>query len=109
VRPGSLLVAASGILLAFLEGYPLFGFLQGGSVNWLLLSNILVLSIVALIVFVFVPRGKVFDQILAEARAKNELTPALRATFHDPMVVWAHRWENFATLAIIYLMIAKPI
>jgi len=108
VRPGSLLLAVTGILLAVLEGYPLFGFIQGGQVNWLLIANLLVLSIVALIIFVFTPRGKIYDAALKEARAQGVITPALRGTFHDPVVVWAHRWENLATLLIIILMVAKP-
>jgi hypothetical protein len=108
VRPFSLALAASGILLAFLEGYPMLGFLQGGPVNWLLVANLLVLSIIALIVLVFVPRGRVFDQILADAKSKGTITPALRSEDAEPVVVWAHRWENVATLAILVLMIAKP-
>lgn len=108
VRPFSLALAASGILLAFLEGYPMLGFLQGGQVNWLLTANLLVLSIIALIVLVFVPRGRVFDQILADAKSKGTITQALRAEDDGVVVVWAHRWENAATLLILILMIAKP-
>jgi uncharacterized membrane protein len=108
VRPGSLAVAASGILLAVLEGYPLFGFLQGGQVNWLFAANLLVLSIVAIIVLVFIPRGKRFDAQLAEAKRKGEITPDLRAEDADPVVVWAHRWENIAIFLVVFLMIAKP-
>lgn len=109
VRPGSMLIAVSGILLAVLEGYPLFGFLQGGQVNWLLISNLLVVSIVALIIFVFIPQGKQFDRLVAESKQKGEITPALRDEDGRPILVWAHRWENVATALILFLMIAKPI
>lgn len=108
VRPFSMAIAASGILLAFLEGYPMLGFLQGGQVNWLLAANLLVLSMAALIVLVFIPRGKTFDQILADAQREGTITQALRSHDADPVQVWAHRWENVATLAILVLMIAKP-
>lgn len=108
VRPFSLAIAASGISLAFLEGYPMLGFLQGGQVNWLLAANLLVLSMVALVVLVFIPRGRMFEQVLADARSKGTLTQALRAQDDDPVGVWAHRWENTATLLILVLMITKP-
>jgi hypothetical protein len=108
VRPFSLLLFGSGVLLALLEGYPLFGFLQGGAVNWLLASNLLVLSIIGLIVFIFIPRDKVYAAALEESKTRGEITPALRATFSDPVLVWGHRWENFAGLAVIFLMIVKP-
>ena len=109
VRPGSLLIAISGILLAVLEGYPLFGVLQGGQVNWLLISNLLVISIIALIIFVFIPQGRQFDGLLEEAKQKREITPALREEDKRPLVVWAHRYENLATALVLFLMIAKPI
>lgn len=108
VIPAPNFVALSGIALAVLEGYPLFGFLQGGPVNWLLVSNLLVVSIILLIVFMFVPRGRQFEKIVAEAKSKKEIIPALLDFDRDPGVVWAHRWENIATGLIVFLMIAKP-
>jgi hypothetical protein len=108
VRPPSLVLFATGILLAFLQGYPLLGFLQGGAVNWLLVSNLLVLSIIGLIIFVFIPRDRVYSAALEDSKARGEITPALRATFSDPVLVWAHRWENLAGLAVIFLMIVRP-
>jgi hypothetical protein len=109
VRPASLVLFASGIILAFMEGYPMLGALQGGQVNWLFISNLLVLSIVALIIFVFIPRDKVYARALEESKASGEITPELRATFTDPVLKWAHRWENLAGLMVIFLMIAKPL
>src|SRR3990172_9224905 len=45
VIPSSNLVILIGIILALLVGWPILGFLQGASQNWLLLSNILVVAI----------------------------------------------------------------
>ena len=108
VQPASMVLFVSGIVLAVLEGYPLLGFLQGGAVNWLLAANVLVLSIVALIVLVFVPRGRQYAEVLQEAETRGEITPTLRATLSDPVVVWAHRWENLAVGLVILLMVVKP-
>ena len=108
VRPGSLAVAASGIILAVLGGWPLFGFLQGAAANWMLVANLLVLSIILTIIFVFIPRGKIYEQLMQEAIAKGEITPALRASFNDPLVRRAHAWEAVATVAVIFLMFTKP-
>lgn len=108
VRPFSSALGLSGILLAVLEGYPLLGFLQGASQNWLLVANLLVLSIFFLIAFVFVPRGRRYDAILEEAKAKGEITQALRDEDREPVNLWAHRWENIATALIVLLMITKP-
>ncbi len=108
VRPGSMVVILAGIVLAVVGGWPLLGSLQGGSSNWLLVSILLLLSIIAEIIFIFVPRGKAFEKALQDAVARGEITPELRATFQDPVDRWAHRWEEIAVVLIIYLMIAKP-
>jgi hypothetical protein len=108
VRPPGLFLAASGIALAYLQGYPLLGFLQGGRVNWLLASNLLVLSVVAVIAFIFIPRGKVYEQRLREAQREGQMTPALRATLEDPVVRAAHLWEGVAVAIIIVLMTTRP-
>ena len=108
VRTGSTVVIIVGIILAVMGGWPIFGFLQGGATNWLLVTILLVLSIVFVIAFVFVPRGRVYEKALQDAVARGEITPELRASFQDPVVRWAHLWEEFSVVVIVYLMIAKP-
>jgi hypothetical protein len=108
VRPGSTAILVSGLALALLQGWPLLGFLQGAQANWLLVANILVITIILLIVFVFVPRGKVYEPVRQAAIAKGEITPELRRSFADPVVRAAHIYEGLATVAIIVLMIVKP-
>jgi hypothetical protein len=108
VRPGSIVVIIAGIILAVIGGWPIFAVLQGGAANWLLVSNLLLLSIIAEIVFIFVLRGKVYEKVQQDAVARDGITPELRATFQDPVVRWAHLWEEISVILIIYLMIAKP-
>jgi len=71
-------------------------------------NNLLLLSLIAEIVFIFVLRGKVYEKVQQDAVARDGITPELRATFQDPVVRWAHLWEEISVILIIYLMIAKP-
>jgi hypothetical protein len=108
VIPGSFLVLAFGLALGLLQSWPILGFLQGAPQNWLLVSNLLLVSMTLIVPFIFVPRGKLFEAALQDAITRSEITPQLRASFNDPVVRWAHRWEEFCLAAIIILMISKP-
>jgi uncharacterized membrane protein len=57
VIPGSFLAVTFGVVLALWSGAPIFGFLQGASHNWLLLSNVLILGTFLLVPLVFLPVG----------------------------------------------------
>jgi uncharacterized membrane protein len=109
VMPGSFGVIVFGVAWALLTGAPLFGFLQGASRNWLLVSNVLVLLIALLVPLVFIPRGKVFDRLLQEAVEQGRITPALRASLDDPVVGLSHGFELAAVLLVFVLMVFKPI
>jgi hypothetical protein len=108
VRMPSIVVLGLGLLAAWLRGWPVLGILQGASVNWLLVSLILYLTLAPLIIWVFLPRGRVFDLALRDARTEGRVTPALAAAFADPVVAAAHAWELAALGLIIALMVTKP-
>lgn len=108
VIPGNLLVIGLGALLAWQGGWPLLGFLQGAATNWLLLTNLLLLAGLLLVPFVYIPRGKRFDQELQDAQAKGQVTPALIACLDDPIVKYAHWGEYVGLLIILALMVLKP-
>jgi hypothetical protein len=108
VRAPSIIVLVLGLLVAWRGGWPILGFLQGGSVNWILASLVLYLTLVPLIVFVFLPRGRIFEQALQDALRLGRVTPALTAAFADPVVAAAHAWELIALGLIVVLMVAKP-
>lgn len=109
VIPGSMLVLLAGIVAAILGGWSMFGFLQGARTNWLLVSLALYLSNIPLIFMVYNPRGRVFGSALDDAAAKNQVTPELRAAFHDPIVAAAHWYEIVTIVLIIALMVTKPL
>jgi uncharacterized membrane protein len=108
VIPGSMAVLVLGALAAWIEGAPLFGFIQGANANWLLVSSVLFVTILALVPTVFIPRGRGFGAALDEAVAAGRVTDRLSAAFRDPVVRAAHIWELIALAAIVWLMISKP-
>lgn len=108
VIPGSTALLVLGLVTAWARGWPLFGVLQGSPINWLFVSLLLFLTIIPLIVFIFVPRGKVFGQKLATAQAQATMTPELRAAMDDPVVRAAHIYEAVVVALVIFLMVMKP-
>ncbi|HEX6386015.1 MAG TPA: DUF2269 family protein [Anaerolineae bacterium] len=108
VIPGNALVIISGILLAWRGGWPIFGFLQGADANWLLVANLILLAELLPVPLIYLPRGKVFDQVLQAALAAGKMTPELRAVLDDPVVKWAHRGEYIGVLVVVALMVLKP-
>ncbi len=102
------IVLILGIGTAIAQGRPFLGPLQGGSVDWLLVSLVLYLSIIPLIPVIFLPRGRLFGAALAEADALGSVTPALTAAFGDRVVRVAHVYEFAAIIGVFVLMITKP-
>jgi hypothetical protein len=108
VIPGSMAVFLIGVILALIGGYPIFGFLQGASQNWLLVANILLVIAMGLVPTVFVPRGKKFEPVLQSALAEGHVTAELRAAMDDPVVKLAHLYEQVSVIVVVALMVFKP-
>jgi hypothetical protein len=104
VRPASLAVLVLGLLAAWARGVPLAG---SGS-WWLLVSLVLYVALFALVPLVFLPRGRVFDGALAEARQQGTVTPTLAGALRDPVVAGARTLELVIFAAILTLMVTKP-
>lgn len=108
VIPGNMLVIIFGVILAIIVHAPIFGFLQGSSQNWLLVTNILLILGGLNVPLIFLPRGKIFDGLMAEALAKGEVTPELKAHLDDKAVKAAHIFEIVSLIIIVILMVFKP-
>lgn len=108
VRPGSFAVLVTGVLAAWMRGWPILGSLQGGHTNWVLVSLLIFLSLIPLIVFVFLPRGKVFRAALDAAVGRGAMTAELTAALSDPAVRAARVYEMIATTVITVLMVTRP-
>ncbi len=108
VIPGMMAILVLGIILALLGHFPLFGFLEGASQNWLLAANLLMIGILAIIPTVLVPRSRKSETILRAALAKGEITSELRIAMADRTVALAHLYEELALPIIVALMVLKP-
>lgn len=108
VVPGSMIVLIAGLLTAWAQGVPILGFLQGSGPNWPLASIVLFAGMIPLIPFVFLPRGRIFDSALEDAKVRGAVTPELRAAFGDRAVLTAHAVELAGVFIILVLMFTKP-
>jgi hypothetical protein len=104
VQMASPLVVVFGLVTAWTQGYPWLGLTTG----WMLLTVLLIIPIFVMIPVIFIPRGRVFEAAMADARAKGIITPALRAAWRDPAVAFARRYELVTIVIIVALMIFKP-
>lgn len=108
VIPASNLMILLGIMLAVMQKWPILGFLQGADRNWLLVSNLLLLLMIALVPIVFIPHNKKVEALVQTASAEGRLTPELNAALHDRRNLWAHRAEETIVLVVAALMVLKP-
>ena len=108
VRPATFIVLATGLVAARFRGWPILGVLQGGNVNWVLTALLVYLSVIPLIVFVFLPKGRVYHARLAEAETEGRVTPALRAALHDRALRMGRAYELVMIGVLVWLMVTKP-
>jgi uncharacterized membrane protein len=109
VIPWSNLIFLLGIILALMQQWPILGFLQGATQNWLLVSNILLIIMLTLIPTVFIPHNKKVESLLQTALAEGRVTPELSAALNDKKNQVAHHVEEIIVLVIAALMVLKPI
>ena len=108
VIPGGNLVLVFGIILAVMLKWPIFGFLQGATQNWLLVSNILLILAMILVGTVFIPYNKRLDSIIQAALADGQINPELSAALNDKTHRVAHLAEEVGVIVIAALMVLKP-
>ena len=102
----TLTVLGVGAALAF--GRPMLGPLQGGSVDWMFASNLLMLPIFGFLVGVYPRVGRRISNALREAQLSGGLTPGLKVAWADPRLRFARTYELVAVSIVLGLMIAKP-
>jgi hypothetical protein len=66
------------------------------------------LSVLPLVFLVLVPRGRIFEAAMADARKRGSMTAELRAAFADSAVALARRCEFVSVGIVLVLMVLKP-
>lgn len=109
VIPVSMAVLLFGLIVTWMQKWPLFGFLQGSPTNWLLVSFILFVGISALIAPLgLVARRKERTHAMEESLAQGSITPRLVTALHDKVVTRFRAAELAVLVVIIILMVMKP-
>ncbi len=102
---GSMATLLTGLLLTWLGHWPL---LNAGVPTWTLVGAVLFLSTIPLVIWVYVPRGKVFSKVFAEALAQKRVTVELRAALSDPLIRTSYLYEYLMFPVVLALMVLKP-
>ena len=102
---GSLATLLTGLLLTWLGHWPL---VNAGVPTWTLVGALLFLSTIPLVIWVYVPRGKVFGKVFAEALAQKRVTAELRAAFSDQVIRAGWLYEYLMFPMVLALMVLKP-
>ena len=108
VSGSGLVTVVLGLFTAWAEGLPILGFLQGGTVNWVLASLILYGVIMVLVFAIQVPRAKVLREALGTALAQGQITPELTAAMNNSAANNAFILQDALIVLIVVLMVLKP-
>jgi hypothetical protein len=106
-RPATFAVLLAGLMAAWARGWPILGLLQGSPTNWVLVSLLVYLTIIPVIAFIFIPRGRIFRAAFEEATSLGQVTPALKAALSDRMVVAARAYELIMIGVITAIMLTR--
>jgi hypothetical protein len=114
-QPFGRLVTAAGVSLtilglgtAFAISRPLLGPLQGATVDWMFVSNLLMLPILGFLVVVYPRFARRMGEALRAAEGAGGITPELTAAWADPVYRFARRYELAVVIGVLALMISKP-
>jgi uncharacterized membrane protein len=102
---GSTATLLTGLLLTWLGPWPL---VNAGLPTWTLVGAVLFLATIPLVIWVYLPRGKVFRTVFAEALAQKRVTVELRAAFSDPVLRASYLYEYVMFPVVLTLMVIKP-
>ena len=109
VIPTGAAIMLFGLILTWMQKWPIFGFLQGSSSNWLLVSFILFVGGSAVIAPLrLIARRKERTRALEEALTQGIITPELTAALKDKVVIRFRMAEFITLIVIIVLMVTKP-
>ena len=102
---GSIATLLTGLLLTWLGHWPL---VNAGVPTWTLVGAVLFLATIPLVIWVYLPRGKVFCTVFQEALAQKRITVELRAAFSDQVIRTSYLYEYIMLPVVLTLMVIKP-
>ena len=109
VIPVSLAVLLFGLIVTWMQKWPLFGALQGSPSNWLLVSFLLFIGVMGFIAPLgLVARRKERTHAIEEALTQGTVTLRLMAALNDKVVNRFRAVEMAIVVVIIILMVTKP-
>jgi uncharacterized membrane protein len=108
VMPASEWIIVFGVTTAWLRHYPMLGFLQGATSNWLLVSIVLYLGLIPPVVIWIIPRRKQRIRLTQDAATQGIITPELTAALHDRVVRAYRIAEGLVVAIVVVLMVTKP-
>ncbi|SRR6266702_593298 len=102
---GSIATLLTGLLLTWLGRWPL---LNEDTPTWTLVGAVLFLATIPLVIWVYIPRGKVFGEVFQKALAQHCVTAELRAAFSDQVIRACYLYEYLMLPVVLMLMVIKP-
>lgn len=108
IIPGILGVIGFGVILARITRTPSFGFLEGASRNWLVVSIVLLILSLLTVPVINALRGDKFDTTLMDAIAKDQMTAQLRSELNKTTIRLMYLAQLVLPVIILTLMIFKP-
>jgi len=108
VTAGGISLSILGLSTAFAIGRPIFGPLQGATVDWMFVSTLLMLPIFAFLIAVYPGFARRMHAALRAADEAGAITREVTAAWADPVYRFARRYELAAVITVLALMISKP-
>lgn len=108
INLGGLVLLIGGFSVAGREKVPMFGFLQGSTTNWLLVSLLLLLSTAPVFFLIYFPCEKKINQEMKKAEVNGKVTPELKKALGDKTLRFGHLYEIAVYAAVVFLMTVKP-
>lgn len=102
---GSIATLITGILLTWLGNWPP---VNAGFPTWTLVGAVLFLATIPLVIWVYIPRGKIFGKVFQAALTQKRVTAELRAVLSDHVIRISYLYEYMMVAVVIALMVMKP-
>ncbi len=102
---GSTATLLTGPLLTWPGHWPP---VNAGLPTWTLVSTVLFLATISLVIWVYIPRGRVFNRVFQDALAQKRVTVELGAVLSGQVIRASYFYEYIMLPVVLTLMVIKP-